>query len=132
MKNTKKRFTEKQAAAAAGRVREWYYSNHTSIADCYGRFSSAKWSAEKYVINQMINKNGVLYRVLSFNCNVFTAAFIYPGIDEKTGAIEPFLQFETAYNTYIYNLYDILECLPGADKNNFELFYSAAKQYLNI
>ena len=59
-----------------------YEKSHThSVKEAYANPSSAKLQAESNILNKMKKSNAIDYRILSFNCHYFTAAYrILPDI----------------------------------------------------
>lgn len=59
-----------------------YEKSHTySVKEAYANPSSAKLQAESNILNEMKKSNAADYRILSFNCQYFTAAYrILPDI----------------------------------------------------
>lgn len=67
-----------------------------SLDDCYGTYSIAKYQAWEYCKRLCKKLNGKRLTVLSYNSQVFTAAFEYP--HPETG--EKMLRVETASHAY--------------------------------
>lgn len=49
----------------------------TSLDECYKTCSHYKTRAEYFIKQEMLNRNGGGYRILSHNSNFFTCAYVY-------------------------------------------------------
>jgi len=66
------KLSQKQKEAILQRYNNSYY---TSVLDVYDKPSTEKRRIEKRIVNEMINEDGRGYKVLSYNCMMFTCAY---------------------------------------------------------
>lgn len=59
------------------RENQYFNSNCESVRDCYARPSERKVAIEQHIKEEMYQRTGWGYRVLSHNCNFFTCAYQY-------------------------------------------------------
>ena len=64
--------------------------------DCYGRPSAAKIDAENKILFEMKSRNGYGYTVTSYNCMMFSCAYLFPHPEDGN----LILCYETPYYTY--------------------------------
>lgn len=57
--------------------RRMYAYPFSSVNVVYRKPSQAKQNAEEHIKSRMISKNGVGYCILTYNSNVFTAAYMW-------------------------------------------------------
>lgn len=71
-------------------------STHKSIYECYKKPSFTKEIAEHYIFDEMHNRGGEGYKVLSYNQNFFTAAYIIlPTCKEENAILVVYTPFRT-------------------------------------
>ena len=56
-------------------------SDMHDLSQAYANASVFKWRAFRYCINLMASVNGYNLKVISFNCHIFTAGFMYEAED---------------------------------------------------
>lgn len=66
------------------------------INNCYNKHSAAKGTVENRILQEMVNRHGYGYAVTTYNCMVFSCAYIFP--HPEGGNL--ILCYETPYNTY--------------------------------
>lgn len=66
------------------------------VHDCYGKPSAAKDAAENRIWNKMKERSGYGYTVTSYNCMMFSCAYLFP--HPEGGNL--ILCYETPYSTY--------------------------------
>ena len=93
---TELKYGSKKATALA---QNYWNSYYRTLNDCYVRPSCAKESADFWCRQKMVEKGGYDYRICSFNCQMFTAAFRY-----KEKGVE-YLCYMTACYDYKIRLY---------------------------
>ncbi|MBO7712434.1 MAG: hypothetical protein J6S85_02625 [Methanobrevibacter sp.] len=111
-KNTKKAYTEKQAANAFYYLKSWYYSEASELYQFYKSYSAAKASSYEYIKREAAAAGGSAVRITGGNCMLYSAAYIKPVFDEYGHAVNAELVYHTAYNTYIWNIKDICNAAP--------------------
>lgn len=75
----------------AGYLAAYNRSNNSRLSDCYGKYSTDKARAEIYCLSCMSNEDGAGFKIISYNCNFFSAAW-------RTAAG---LRVETPSNSYL-------------------------------
>lgn len=59
----------------AGFLAAYNRSSNRRLSDCYGKYSTEKARAEKYCLSCMSNEDGAGFKIISYNCNFFSAAW---------------------------------------------------------
>lgn len=93
---TELKYGSKKAAALA---QNYWNSYYRTLNDCYARPSHAKENADFWCRQKMVEYGGFDYRICSYNCQTFTAAFRF-----KENGVE-YLCYMTAYYNYKIRLY---------------------------
>lgn len=66
------------------------------VHDCYDNPSAAKDTAENKILREMMSRNGYGYAVTSYNCMMFSCAYLFPHPEDGN----LILCYETPYHTY--------------------------------
>lgn len=53
------------------------YYGHRTVSDCYKSPSWAKLRAEKEIVDEICNKGGYAYSVISYNTSIFTCGYLF-------------------------------------------------------
>lgn len=93
---TELKYGSKKAAALA---QNYWNSYYRTLHDCYARPSYAKEMADFECRQIMVEYGGYDYRICSYNCQMFTAAFRF-----KEKGVE-YLAYITPYYSYKIRLY---------------------------
>ena len=71
-----KHFQKGSKGFMQGYYQNYCNSNDTQLSDCYGSYSYAKGSAFKHCLDYADSFGSNDYRILSYNCNIFTFGFV--------------------------------------------------------
>lgn len=80
-----------------GILRAYWNSNKTCLEDCYNNYSCYKARAEYLIKEDMKNEGGYDYRILGFNCMMFSCAYRRMNKEGKEELI-----YHTAYNKDVF------------------------------
>ena len=81
-------------------------SDCRDLDDAYGRCSYAKERAYAWCESKRERLNGYSPRIPSHNTFQFTYAFIFEKVNDETGVVEAWMDYETASNSYQFMLTD--------------------------
>ena len=102
-------------------LKSYLDSNLTMLNDCYASYSTSKQVAYNNNINLMCDLGGQDFKILSYNCNFFTCAFLV-----KKG--EYFYLFvNTGRNVYLYKFSDIEIAFKIGSFAYFDRFFKLIK-----
>lgn len=76
------------------------------LDDAYGRYSHEKERVYAWCESKRERLNGYSPRIPSHNTFQFTYAFIFEKVNDKTGVVEIWMDYETAAHSYEFMLTD--------------------------
>ena len=82
-------------------LKRYLYSKYTRLDECYASYSTSKQVAYNANINLMRDLGGQDFKILSYNCNFFTVAFLVKKDNDF------YLFVNTGRKVYLYKFLDI-------------------------